>query len=162
MGRRGGAASLDATGLRIAIVASRYNEDVVGALLEGAAAALKEHGVDAGGVLISWVPGSFEIPLAALALAESGRFDAIVALGCVIRGETAHFEHVAGACAQGLVEVCLKTGIPCAFGVLTTYTREQAERRARDSPQGEGNKGREAAEAAIEMARLLPALRARS
>ena len=159
MGAPGSAGKLDAAGLRIAIVASRYNEDVVESLVEGAAAALRAHGSGEAGAEIHWVPGAFEIPIAAQALAETRRFDAIVALGCVIRGETAHFEHVATACARGLLEVSLGSGVPCVFGVLTTYTRDQAERRTRDAPNGDGNKGREAAEAAIEMARLVRSLR---
>ncbi|MGH7904580.1 MAG: 6,7-dimethyl-8-ribityllumazine synthase [Candidatus Dormibacteraceae bacterium] len=160
MGERGKLGSLDATGLRVAIVAARYNPDIVESLVEGASAALAEHGAPGLEEAVRWVPGCFEIPIAALALAGTGRVDAIVGLGCVIQGETAHFEHVATGVARGLMDVGLRTGVPCAFGVLTTYTREQARARAQDAPRGAGNKGREAAEAAIEMANLLRGIRA--
>jgi len=148
-GRRG---SLDGKGLTIGVVAARYNEEIVDALLEGALQALEEHGAKADPVLS--VPGSFEIPIAAQALADAGRVDAVVCLGCVIKGETAHFEHVAEGAARGIMDVALETGVPCIFGVLTPYTREQASDRA--------DKGREAAETAIEMANLLRSVRSRA
>ena len=141
--------SLDGKGLKIGIVAARYNQEIVDALLEGALATLKEHGARAEPVLS--VPGSFEIPMAAQALADKGDVDAVICLGCVIKGETAHFEHVAEAAAKGILDVALESGVPCVFGVLTTYTEEQARARK--------DKGREAAETAIEMANLLKLVR---
>jgi 6,7-dimethyl-8-ribityllumazine synthase len=108
-------------------------------------------------VAVSWVPGAFEIPLAAKAYAASGRYDAVIALGCVIRGETSHFEYVAGPCAEGLMSAQLDTGVPVVFGVLTTENLEQA--LARSEPEGD-NKGEEAARVAIEMADLLRRVRA--
>jgi 6,7-dimethyl-8-ribityllumazine synthase len=141
--------SLDGKGLKIGIVAARYNQEIVDALLEGALATLKEHGARAEPILS--VPGSYEIPMAAQALADKGDLDAVICLGCVIKGETAHFEHVAEAAAQGILDVALETGVPCVFGVLTTYTEEQARARK--------DKGREAAETAIEMANLLRLVR---
>lgn len=149
MGERGTTGSLDGDGLIIGVVAGRYNQEIVDALLDGALAALAEHGATASPVL--WVPGSFEIPIAAQALADAGNVDAVVCLGCVIKGDTAHFEHVATAAAGGIMDVSLESGIPCTFGVLTTYTEEQARARL--------DKGREAAETAIEMANLLRAVR---
>jgi 6,7-dimethyl-8-ribityllumazine synthase len=140
---------LDASDLRVAVVVSRYNLDVSKRLLRGALGALEEHG--AGDPDVVWVPGAVEIPLTALTLAESGSVDAIVALGCVIDGETAHFEYVCEQVSSGLQHVNLDTGVPCAFGVLTTLDREQA--LARSGPKS--NKGAEAAETAIEMANLL-------
>ena len=149
MGSRGRRGSLDGRGLTIGVVAARYNEEIVDALLEGALAALAEHGATAEPVLS--VPGSFEIPVAAQALADAGGVDAVVCLGCVVKGETAHFEHVAEGVARGILDVALETGVPCVFGVLTTYTEEQARARL--------DKGREAAETAIEMANLLRQVR---
>ena len=143
------AEDLDGSELRIAVVASRYNQDVVRRLLRGAEQALAEHGCTHPTVL--WVPGALELPLIALTLAESGSVDAIVALGCVIDGETAHFQFVASECAAGIAHVSLDTGVPCAFGVLTTYDREQA--LARSGPKN--NKGAEAAETALEMGNLV-------
>ncbi|HEY8796737.1 MAG TPA: 6,7-dimethyl-8-ribityllumazine synthase [Candidatus Dormibacteraeota bacterium] len=135
--------------LRIAIVVARFNEDVTRRLLRGALNALKERGVEDPDVL--WVPGSLELPVTALALAERGNHDAIVCLGCVIRGETYHFEVVANQAAAGIMQVQLDTGVPVAFGVITTEDKEQA--LARSGPKN--NKGAEAAEAAIEMANLM-------
>jgi 6,7-dimethyl-8-ribityllumazine synthase len=140
---------LDAADLRVAVVVSRYNMDVSKRLLRGALGALEEHGADDPDVV--WVPGAVEIPLAALTLAESGSVDAIVALGCVINGETAHFQHVCEQVSAGVQHVNLDTGVPCSFGVLTTFDRDQA--LARSGPRN--NKGAEAAETAIEMANLL-------
>jgi 6,7-dimethyl-8-ribityllumazine synthase len=136
-------------GLTIGIVAARYNQEIVDALLEGALEALQEKGAKAEPILS--VPGSFEIPVAAQALADKGDVDAVICLGCVIKGETAHFEHVAEAAARGILDVSLETGVPCVFGVLTTYTEEQAKARK--------DKGSEAAETAIEMANLLKLVR---
>ena len=149
MGVKGRQGSLDGTGLRIGIVAARYNQEIVDALLEGALQTLKEHGAKADPILS--VPGSFEIPVAAQALADAGNVDAVICLGCVIKGETAHFEHVAEAAAKGILDVALETGVPCIFGVLTTYTEAQATTRK--------DRGREAAETAIEMANLLRQVR---
>jgi 6,7-dimethyl-8-ribityllumazine synthase len=146
---------LDASDLRVAVVVSRYNVDISKRLLRGALTALEERGAEDPEVV--WVPGAIEIPLAALTLAESGSVDAIVALGCVINGETAHFQYVADQCAAGVMHVNLDTGVPCAFGVLTTYDRDQA--LARSGPRN--NKGAEAAEAAIEMANLVRRLQDR-
>jgi 6,7-dimethyl-8-ribityllumazine synthase len=153
VGVKGGQAqkqgSLRGKGLTIGIVAARYNQAIVAALLKGALATLKEHGAKAEPILS--VPGSYEIPIAAQALADKGDVDAVICLGCVIKGETAHFEHVAEAAAKGILDVSLETGVPCIFGVLTTYTEEQARQRA--------DKGSEAAEVAIEMANLLKQVR---
>jgi 6,7-dimethyl-8-ribityllumazine synthase len=143
----------DATGLRFAVVVSRFNESVTDSLRDAATAALNEAG--AAGVQVLAVPGAFEIPQAARAAAESGRFDAIVCLGCVIRGETPHFDYIASAVAHGITDAAGDTGVPMAFGVLTTDTVEQATARSGPGPD---NKGREAAAAAIEMAVLLRAL----
>ncbi|HXM57277.1 MAG TPA: 6,7-dimethyl-8-ribityllumazine synthase [Candidatus Dormibacteraeota bacterium] len=140
---------LDASDLRVAVVVSRYNIDVSRRLLRGALGALEEHGAEDPEVV--WVPGAVEIPLAALTLAESGSVDAIVALGCVTNGETAHFQYVCEQVSAGVQHVNLDTGVPCAFGVLTAFDREQA--LARSGPKN--NKGAEAAETAVEMANLI-------
>jgi 6,7-dimethyl-8-ribityllumazine synthase len=147
-----GGEPLSAVGLNIVIVAARYNEPVVCGLLAGAQASWAELGGAAQALRIERVPGAFELPLAARAFALAGRADAIVALGCVIRGDTAHFDFVAGECASGLQRVMLDTGVPVSFGVLTTDTEAQAQQR---SAPGAGNKGAEAIEAAIAMALLL-------
>ena len=153
MGEYGGEdlddALLDASELRISIVVARYNVEVSRRLLRGALNWLSEHGLSDPPVI--WVPGAFEIPLTALVLAESGEVDAIVALGAVVNGETAHFVHIATQCAEGLMHVNLDTGVPCAFGVLTTFDRDQA--LARSGPRN--NKGAEAARTAVEMAHLV-------
>ena len=149
MGEKGSTPELSGAGLSVAIVVARYNEDVTKRLLRAAVSALAEHGAEEPDVY--WVPGSLELPVTALALAEKGGHDAIVCLGCVIRGETFHFEIVAMQAAAGLMQVQLDTGVPIAFGVLTTEDREQA--LARSGPKN--NKGAEAAEAALEMANLL-------
>jgi 6,7-dimethyl-8-ribityllumazine synthase len=149
VGEKGATPDLSGADLSIAVIVSRYNEDVSKRLLRGALEALKERGVDEPDVF--WVPGALELPVAALTLAEKGGHDAIVCLGCVIRGDTYHFEIVAGQSAAGLMQVQLDTGVPIALGVLTTEDRDQAQ--ARSGPKN--NKGAEAAEAAIEMANLL-------
>jgi 6,7-dimethyl-8-ribityllumazine synthase len=149
LGEKGAKPDLSGGDLRMAVVVSRFNEDVSQRLLRGALGALEEHGVQEPDVF--WVPGSLELPVTALALAERGNHDAIVCLGCVIRGETYHFELVANQAAAGIMQVQLDTGVPVAFGVLTTGDREQA--LARSGPKN--NKGAEAAEAAIEMANLM-------
>lgn len=150
MGVKGLRPDLDASGMRIGIVVSRYNQDISKRLLRGAMQSLKEHGADTDPD-VHWVPGALEIPLVALQLAESSRYDAIVALGCVVNGETAHFQYVAGECARGVMHVQLDTGVPCAFGVLTTFDRDQALARSGEK----NNKGAEAVEAAVEMVNLL-------
>ena len=143
---------LDARNLRFAIVASRFNDAVVERLIDGALRSLGGHGADPARLELVRVPGAYDLPLVVRRIAESGRADAIIALGAVIRGETAHFEYVASACAQGLARVADETGVPVAFGVLTTENEEQAEARAGGS---EGNRGADAAEAAIRLASLL-------
>ncbi|AEJ42902.1 6,7-dimethyl-8-ribityllumazine synthase [Alicyclobacillus acidocaldarius] len=143
--------------LRIGIVASRFNEFITSKLVEGALDALRRHGVSEEHIELAWAPGAYEIPVVARWMAESGRYDAVVALGCVIRGATAHFDYVAGEAARGIAQVSRDTGVPVMFGVLTTDTLEQAIERAGTKA---GNKGAEAALGAIEMATLRRALRA--
>ena len=147
--------TLTARSRRIAIVASRFNELVVGKLVEGAHACLVAHGVAEDDVDVAWTPGAFEVPLVAARLAASGTYDAIVCVGAVIRGETPHFDFVAGEAARGIREAGERTGVPVAFGVLTTETVEQALDRAGGK---HGNKGWDAAMSALEMASLLEAL----
>jgi 6,7-dimethyl-8-ribityllumazine synthase len=149
-------ASGRASGLRFALVVSKYNDFVTDRLQAGALEALAGAGVAPDDVTVVRVPGAFEIPLAAQHAAERGRFDAVVCLGCVIRGETPHFEYICSAVAQGLTQASAATGIPMAFGVLTTNSVEEALARAGEGP---GNKGREAAVAAIEMAEVLAQLK---
>jgi len=141
--------------LRIGLVATRWNDFIVSNLVSGAKDALVRHGVAEEDIGLALVPGAFEIPLVAKRLAMSGKYDAIVCLGAVIRGATAHFEYVAGEVAKGIASVMLETGVPVTFGVLTTETLEQAIERAGTKA---GNKGAEAALAAIEMANLLRTL----
>jgi 6,7-dimethyl-8-ribityllumazine synthase len=139
-------------GARFAIVASRFNAELVDGLLEGALAALAEHGVPDDHVTVVQVPGAFEIPIAAKRLAASERYEAIIALGAVVRGDTPHFEYVAGECARGVARVTLDEDVPVIFGVLTVDTEEQARARVGGA---EGNKGHEAALAGLEMVTLL-------
>ena len=146
--------SYDGRHLRVAVVASRFNETITKQLLEGALDSLMRHGVPEDFVTVAWVPGAFEIPAAAKRLAASGEFEAIVCVGAVIRGDTAHFDFVAGHAMNGIARVSLDTGVPIAAGVLTTETVEQAADRAGGKM---GNKGAEAAMAAIEMANLFAA-----
>jgi 6,7-dimethyl-8-ribityllumazine synthase len=141
----------DGRGLRVAILRSRFNETVVSGLTAGAQQALSEMGVAAQDVTVIDVPGAFELPLAAALAADTGRFDAIVALGCVIRGDTDHYEHIAREAAAGLAAVSREARIPVGFGVLTVAEAGQAEAR---SAAGENNKGGEAARAALAMAVL--------
>lgn len=143
--------NLIGTGLRVGIVAGRFNELIVSKLVGGALDALKRHGVEEDAVEVAWVPGAFEIPLIAKKMAESGKYDAVVTLGAVIRGSTPHFDYVCSECAKGVASVSLNTGIPVIFSVLTTDSIEQAIERAGTKA---GNKGWEAASAAIEMANL--------
>jgi len=133
---------------RVAIVAARFNRFIVDELLAGARDALNRHGIEPDGCALVWVPGAFELPVMAARLAASGRFDAIVALGAVIRGGTPHFDYVAGECARGLNRVALDHGLPVSFGVLTTDTVEQALERA---SVHEGNKGYDVTVTALEM-----------
>ena len=146
-----------AAGYRFALVVSGFNREITDRLAQGARGALTEAGAAAGDVDQIAVPGAFELPQAARAAAETGRFDAIVCLGCVIRGATPHFEYISAAVAQAIQDAAGETGVPMAFGVLTTDSWEQAEERAGD---GRDNKGWEAAAAAIEMAALFRRLRA--
>jgi 6,7-dimethyl-8-ribityllumazine synthase len=137
---------------RFAIVVSRFNEEITEGLLAGAREALAEAGVRDDAVAVFHVPGAFEIPLAAVRAAESGEFAAVICLGCLIKGETMHFEYIAEAVAHGIMRAGMETGVPVTFGVLTALTDAQAEERA---AAGAGNKGREAARAALDMSRLL-------
>jgi 6,7-dimethyl-8-ribityllumazine synthase len=148
--------SLDASGMRIGIVVSRFNDIISTRLLDGAVEALQRCGVAAGDVEVVWVPGAFEIPIAARELASLGDVDAVVCLGAVIRGDTAHFDYVAGEAAEGIASVHATTGVPATFGVLTVDTIEQATDRAGGK---HGNKGAEAADTAVEMVSLLRDLR---
>lgn len=141
--------------VRIAILASEFNHFVTKELVAGAMAALSAHGVAPDGVTLAWVPGAFELPLAADRFLAAGQADAVIALGAVIRGETAHFDYVAGECSRGLSQVSLKHGKPVIFGVLTTETVEQALARA---SQEEGNKGFDCALAALHMLGMIERL----
>lgn len=145
----------DGEGLRVAIVVATFNEFITSKLLGGARAALSRHGVRDGDVSVASVPGSFELPLVAKKMAESGQFDAVICLGAVIRGETDHYEHVAGEAAKGIANAGLSSGVPVIFGVLTTDTLEQAINRAGGK---QGNNGYGAGLAAIEMANLMRVL----
>lgn len=144
---------------RIAIVVSRFNDFVTDRLLEGAQQALAEQGIAGDAVEILHVPGAFEIPIAAQRIAETGRVAAVICLGCLIKGATPHFEYISSACAHGITTAAAATGIPMAFGVLTTNSVEEALERA---GAGDANKGREAAAAALEMTRLFASLDDRS
>lgn len=144
-----------AQGKRFAVLVARFNDFITQRLEDAAVATLLRHGAAPADVVVVHVPGAYELPVAAQALARSGRYQAIVALGCVIRGATPHFDYVAGECAKGLSAVALGTGVPVSFGVLTVDSIEQAIERAGTKA---GNKGADAAQGAIEMANLLPAL----
>lgn len=148
--------SLVGSGLRIAVVVSRFNELVVDRLLEGAVNSLRRHGVGDEDIAVARVPGAFEIPVVAQELAKSAKYDAVICLGAVIRGATAHFDYVAGPMASSLASLGLTTGVPILFGVLTTDTIEQALERAGSKA---GNKGSDVAVAAVEMANLLRSIR---
>ncbi|MDX1530505.1 MAG: 6,7-dimethyl-8-ribityllumazine synthase [Rhodothermales bacterium] len=143
---------LSAGDARFAVVASRFNDFITRSLLEGALDAFRRHGVAEDDVDVAWCPGAFEVPLVAQRMAEGGRYDAVVCLGAVIRGATDHYDHVAGGVASGIQQASLRTGVPILFGVLTVDTLEQAIERAGTKA---GNKGTEAAVAAIEMVDLL-------
>jgi 6,7-dimethyl-8-ribityllumazine synthase len=144
--------SVDGRGMRVAIVVSRFNQPITGELLVGARRALLGRGVAEDDVTVAWVPGAFELPLVAKHLAGTGRCDAVVCLGAVIRGDTPHFDYVAGEAARGLQQAALDTGVPIVFGVLTTDTQQQALDRVGGC---EGHKGEEAADTALEMIELL-------
>lgn len=147
--------TFDARGRRFAIAASAFNEIVVSKLVDGAVACLRSHGVADEDLLVVWVPGAFELPLAAKRLASDGLYDAVVCLGAVIRGETAHFDLVAGEATRGIREVTLETEVPVVFGVLATESMEQALDRAGGK---HGNKGWDAAMTAMQMASVLDEL----
>src|SRR5947207_7976190 len=143
----------DGLGLRVAVACARFNDHVTMRLLEGARRGLAECKVDDGDVTEVWVPGAFELPLIAKTFAASGEVDAVICLGCVMRGETAHFEHVAGQAATGILRAALDTGVPVVFGVLTTEDLDQALARSQDA--GGENAGDEGAHTAVEMAKLV-------
>ena len=147
--------AITAQGLRFGIAVSRFNDFITEKLLSGAVAALERHGANVEESAVAWAPGAFELPVVCDRLAASGQFDAVIALGAVIRGSTAHFDYVAGEAAKGIGGVALKHGLPVLFGVLTTDTIEQAIERAGSKL---GNKGYETAVAAIEMANLMRSL----
>ncbi len=146
---------LDGAGLHIAIAVGRFNETVTSRLLAGARSALERHGVKDDNVVVAWAPGAFELPLVARAFAESGSYDAVVCLGAVIRGETAHFEFISAEAARGIGQVAADTGVPVIFGVITPNTLEQALDRA----GGKADKGYDAVVSAIEMANLMRQIR---
>ena len=139
-------------GIRVGIVAARFNEFIVSKLLSGCEDGLLRHGVRSEDIAVAWVPGAFEIPLAAQAMARSGKYDVVIALGAVIRGATSHYDYVCAEVSKGVANVSLNTGVPVLFGVLTTDTIEQAIERAGTKA---GNKGAECAQGAIEMVNLL-------
>ena len=143
---------LVSSGIRIGIVAARFNEFIVSKLLSGCQDSLLRHGVKEDDISVAWVPGAFEIPLAAMAMARSGRYDAVITLGAVIRGATSHYDYVCAEVSKGVAHTALETGVPVLFGVLTTDTIEQAIERAGTKA---GNKGAECAQGAIEMVNLL-------
>jgi 6,7-dimethyl-8-ribityllumazine synthase len=144
--------TMDAQGLKFGILASRYNDFIVGRLVEGAIDTLKRHGASEDEMTVVWVPGAFELPLAAKKMAESGSYDAVIALGAVIQGATSHNKYVAGEAAKGIAQVAMQTGVPVIFGVITPDNLEQAIERAGARLQ---NRGSEAAMSAIEMANVL-------
>lgn len=141
-----------AEGLKFGIVVSRFNEFITGRLLEGAKDALVRHGADEANISIAWVPGTFEIPIVAQKMAKSGKYDAVVCLGALIRGATPHFDYLAAEVTKGIAQIGLQSGIPTVYGVITTDSIEQAIERAGTKA---GNKGFDAAETAIEMANVL-------
>ena len=141
--------------IKVGIVAARFNEFIVSKLLSGCEDALLRHGVDAADISVAWVPGAFEIPLIASKMAKSGKYDAVIALGAVIRGSTSHYDYVCSEVSKGLAQASLSSGVPVLFGVLTTDTIEQAIERAGTKA---GNKGAECAQGAIEMVNLIRTL----
>ncbi|MFY4775921.1 6,7-dimethyl-8-ribityllumazine synthase [Metabacillus sp. RGM 3146] len=147
--------NLIASDLKVGIVVARFNDFITSRLLGGAEDALKRHGLDEGNVEVAWVPGAFEIPLIAKKMADSGKYDAVITLGTVIRGSTSHYDYVCNEAAKGVSSASMTSGIPVIFGILTTDTIEQAVERAGTKA---GNKGWEAAVSAIEMANLMKSL----
>ncbi len=155
-----GAEPADGTGLRIGIVCARWNDVITRRLLGGVTSTLEARGVAAADVDTAWVPGAFEVPLASKVMAGTGRYDAVIALGCVIRGDTAHFEYVAGPAAEGILSAQLETEVPIIFGVLTVENRRQAlVRSVVDDDVVGDNKGAEAADTALEMVAVLRSVR---
>jgi 6,7-dimethyl-8-ribityllumazine synthase len=146
---------IDARGRRFAIVASRFHEEISTRLVDGARETLRRHAVAQRDIVVVWVPGAFEIPQAAHRLAQRGGFDALICVGCVVRGETPHFEYVAGEAARGIAEVGLRSGVPSTFGLITAETMAQAQAR---SGGAVGNRGEEAALAALELVQLFATL----
>ena len=144
-------AGLIAKGKKFGIVVSRFNEFISAKLLEGATDTLIQHGVDERDISVVWVPGSFEIPMAAKKLASSSKYDAVICLGTILRGETPHFDFIASEAAKGVAQVAMNSDVPCVFGIITTDNLEQAIDRAGTKS---GNKGRDAAATAIEMSNL--------
>lgn len=138
-------------GMKVGIVAARFNEIIVNKLVGGAVDGLVRHGVEDGNIDVAWVPGSFELPVLVKKMAESGKYDAVIALGCVIRGETSHYDLVCNECAKGVAQVSLQTGLPVLFGLVTVENVEQAIARAGSHS---GNKGYDCALAAVEMVNL--------
>ena len=147
--------SLVASNIKVAIVAARFNEFITSKLIGGAMDGLSRHGVQEADIHLAWVPGAFEIPLVAAKLANSGKYDAVICLGAVIRGSTSHYDYVCSEVSKGVAQAGLNTGVPVIFGVLTTDNIEQAIERAGTKA---GNKGADAAIAALELANLLPQL----
>jgi 6,7-dimethyl-8-ribityllumazine synthase len=144
--------TLDGSGLRVALICGRFNDAITSRLLDGALRGLRDCGVADSDVIVEWVPGAYEVPFAANVIATAGAADAVIGLGCVIRGETSHYDFVAGECARGLQDVQLATGVPVIFGVLTTENLQQALDRS--AGPGEHNVGEEGAHTAIEMVAL--------
>lgn len=142
---------LTAQGLKFGIVAARFNEFITSKLVSGCEDCLLRHGAEADNITLAWVPGAYEIPMACKKMAESGKYDAVIALGCVIRGATPHFDYVCAEASKGIAQVSMQTGVPVAFGVLTTENIQQAVERAGTKA---GNKGVDCAMAAIEMVNL--------
>ena len=149
--------NLVAEGIRVGVVCARFNEFIVSKLLSGCEDGLLRHGVREGDISVAWVPGAFEIPLVAARMAKSGKYDAVIALGAVIRGSTSHYDYVCSEVSKGVAHAALESGVPVMFGVLTTDTIEQAIERAGTKA---GNKGAECAQGAIEMVNLIRALEA--
>lgn len=156
-GSQGHEIELDGTGIKVAIISARFNDHIVGALRDGARRGLARVGVADADVTEAWVPGAFELPLAAKAIAETGKVDAVICLGTVIKGDTPHFDYVCNEAARGIQDAQMSTGVPVMFGVLTVNTEQQALDRSGPGPD---NKGDEAALGAVEMALLLKCLRA--
>jgi 6,7-dimethyl-8-ribityllumazine synthase len=146
---------IDGRGVRVGLVCGRFNDHITDRLLAGAASALTEHGVSPADVVQVWVPGAYEAPMASKAMIDAGLVDVVVCLGAVIRGETSHYDFVAGQCARGIMDVQLATGVPVIFGVLTTENLEQALARSSD----EDNKGAECVRTGLEMVGLMRSLR---